>query len=537
MNTSKRFALTFIFLLACFAASSQDAVSKAIASANTHLLVREYDKAYPYTTFLIRFFSGKEMSLEALDTCERVIAAYSYDLREKGKIEELATLEKAIAAAPASVRAKASENIAWAKKAIEEKKAAEQKNLEEQRRIEAEQRRLAEIDEAIRLEKQKEAENEARREKERLAFEQRETELRREQETLAEKQRTQLDSIIQQNRQLEERKEQERVRERLESQNLQVELERQRLDAEKHYREELSRIMEMNKQSGEDAFRTVSRTSMAMIVGLGIVGLIVLIGVVIVVLLYLRQQAIQQQQFQNTIAVMTSLRNAQADMSAIALPFMSQQLQALPGGQTLMIEQKKGAPNESSVMNTPEELKALHAKCDAYADQIDEVTNRKNASRRVAELVYKISKSMGYSEHDALLYYLVGLIYDIGFLNIDPVILRSEHITEEQFNVIKTHATIGTNMVFFIDEKNRSLFKDGVSKHHENLDGSGYPSGLKGDEIPFIARVLRVAETYIALVSSRDYKSIKDRDSALRELYEQKNQYDEDIVKTLDGIV
>jgi len=238
---------------------------------------------------------------------------------------------------------------------------------------------------------------------------------------------------------------------------------------------------------------------------------------------------------------MTNLRNAQ-DLSSMALPFASQGMQALPGASTgasaRMIEQKPGRDASSpSDGNSPEEIKALYEKCLTYAEQIDVATNRKNASKRVAELVYKISKSLGYSEQDCLLFYTVGLVYDIGFLNIDPVILRSEHINEEQFATIKTHTTIGTNMVFFIEEKNRSLFKDGVSMHHENLDGTGYPNGLKDGDIPYIARVLRIAETYTALVSSRNYKDIKDRDSAIRELYEHANHYDAEIVKILDNIV
>jgi len=91
--------------------------------------------------------------------------------------------------------------------------------------------------------------------------------------------------------------------------------------------------------------------------------------------------------------------------------------------------------------------------------------------------------------------------------------------------------------VFFVEERYRDLFKDGVSKHHENLDGTGYPFALKGDAIPYIARALRVAESYIALISSREYRQIRDRDAAITELKAHPNQYDQDIVAAIDAIV
>jgi len=535
MTINKKNLLLIIMLSLATLVSAQDAVSKAISSAKSHLVIQEYDKAYLYVGFLLRYFAGKEMPLEALDTSERVIEAYARQLEEKDQLDEIIALEKNLTTAPLSVSSKADPFIRNAKQVLEDRRLAKQREEEERKFIEAEQKRLAEIDKALQLEREKEKEQEEARKKDRAEFEQREAELRKERLSLAEQQRNQLDAIMQANRQAEAEKETLRVKERLESQNLQIALERQRLEAEQSFRTELSRIMEMNKETNESAVQAVSRTGFAIMIILSVVALIVLAAVVIIVLLHLKQQAVQQQQFQNTMSMMTNLRNTEANLSSIALPFMAQQMQALTDSRVQLIEDK-GSTN-SAILNTPEELKELHEKCVVYSSQIDEVTNRKNASKRVAELAYKISKAQGYSEHDALLFYLVGLIYDIGFLNIDPVVLRSEHISEEQFSVIKTHTTIGTTMVFFIDSKNRQLFKDGVSKHHENLDGTGYPEGLKGEEIPYIARLLRVVETYIALVSSRDYKSIKDRDSAIRELYNHKEHYDEKIVMILDEIV
>ncbi|HNY21683.1 MAG TPA: HD domain-containing phosphohydrolase [Treponemataceae bacterium] len=531
MNIVKKFlASAFLIVLACSASWGQDAVAKAVTAANNHVLVREYDKAYSYAAFLVRYYAGKEMPAEALDACERAVSGWADELRQKEDSERILALEQGLSAAPQSVKAKAADAISWAKRADEQKKLAE-----------AERERQDEIQKSIELERKKEAERELARQRERKEFEEKEATLRAERERMAADQQKEIDKIISENRSLEERREKLRADERIASQNLQVELETQRMESDKKFRDEMTRMIELSNKSGEQAFRAVAQTSASVIVGLAILAFVVLAGVVIVVMMSLRQQAIQHEQFQSTIAAMTNLRNAQ-DLSLMALPFASQGMQALPGTSAgagaRMLEQKTGKDASSPPDgNSPEEIKALYEKCLTYAEQIDVATNRKNASKRVAELVYKISKSLGYSEQDSLLFYTVGLVYDIGFLNIDPVILRSEHISEEQFATIKTHTTIGTNMVFFIDEKNRNLFKDGVSMHHENLDGTGYPKGLKDAVIPYIARVLRIAETYTALVSSRNYKDIKDRDSAIRELYEHANHYDAEIVKILDNIV
>ena len=68
----------------------------------------------------------------------------------------------------------------------------------------------------------------------------------------------------------------------------------------------------------------------------------------------------------------------------------------------------------------------------------------------------------------------------------------------------KTHTKIGLNLIHFIDQDLRQVFIDGISKHHENLDGSGYPDGLTESEIPYVARVIRVVETFISLTTKRN---------------------------------
>jgi HD-GYP domain-containing protein (c-di-GMP phosphodiesterase class II) len=74
-------------------------------------------------------------------------------------------------------------------------------------------------------------------------------------------------------------------------------------------------------------------------------------------------------------------------------------------------------------------------------------------------------------------------------------------------------------------------------KHHENIDGTGYPHGLKGDEIPQIARLIRVAESYVSLSSRRSYRGAMDKESAIDALKQQEGMYDPEVLQALDKIV
>jgi HD-GYP domain-containing protein (c-di-GMP phosphodiesterase class II) len=87
----------------------------------------------------------------------------------------------------------------------------------------------------------------------------------------------------------------------------------------------------------------------------------------------------------------------------------------------------------------------------------------------------------------------------------------------------------------FVPRKYWQIFKEAALYHHENTDGSGY-KGLMGPDIPQIARLIHVAESYISLISRRNYKQIMDKETAIQELESKPNLYDVDVVKVLDSI-
>jgi len=128
-------------------------------------------------------------------------------------------------------------------------------------------------------------------------------------------------------------------------------------------------------------------------------------------------------------------------------------------------------------------------------------------------------------------------VYDIGFLEIDEALLQADNLTDAQKYEIRNHVKQGLAQLSFVPEKYMAVFADGVLMHHENMDGSGYPEGLEGSRIPFIARLIHVAESFNALISKRNYRDIFDKETALNELRKKDGMYDPDVLNVLEHII
>ncbi|MBO7582367.1 MAG: hypothetical protein J6T20_01085 [Treponema sp.] len=194
-------------------------------------------------------------------------------------------------------------------------------------------------------------------------------------------------------------------------------------------------------------------------------------------------------------------------------------------------------PDVTFTPEDEEELKQLAVKCEEIGTKIDQITNRKNNSKNVSELVYKLSMQLGLSQGNSMLNFCAAMIYDAGFLGVDPAIWETETLTDEQKEEMHNHVNIAEKYLDFVPKKYWEVFDDASKKHHENMDGSGYPNGLKGDEIPQIARLIRVAETYVSMSSRRNYRQAMDKETAIEKLREQPGFYDSAVVDTLDQIV
>ena len=127
-------------------------------------------------------------------------------------------------------------------------------------------------------------------------------------------------------------------------------------------------------------------------------------------------------------------------------------------------------------------------------------------SERVGRFAKRIGMQLGMGVEDVEQLYLTGLLHDIGKIGIpDRVLLKSGSLTDEEFGLIKQHPEIGHRILEPISELAYAL--PGVLHHHERIDGRGYPHGLSGEEIPFSARILAVADAFDAMTSTRTYRA------------------------------
>ncbi|MBR3514793.1 MAG: HD domain-containing protein [Lachnospiraceae bacterium] len=126
-------------------------------------------------------------------------------------------------------------------------------------------------------------------------------------------------------------------------------------------------------------------------------------------------------------------------------------------------------------------------------------------SARVAEYAEKIAKLAGKNEQECDEIYYAGLLHDVGKIGIaDTIINKEGRLTEEEYAQIKRHPVIGKQILSSISES--PYLSVGANYHHERYDGRGYPEGLKGDDIPEIARIIAVADAYDAMTSKRSYR-------------------------------
>ena len=154
-----------------------------------------------------------------------------------------------------------------------------------------------------------------------------------------------------------------------------------------------------------------------------------------------------------------------------------------------------------------EDTKRLFAQtAEALASAIDaKDPYTKGHSSRVAEYSRKIAELAGKDEQDCNEIYYAALLHDVGKIGISRSILnKTGRLTDEEYQVIKEHPNIGAQILSSISES--PYLSIGAKSHHERYDGKGYPEGLKGEDIPEIARIIAVADAYDAMTSSRSYR-------------------------------
>jgi len=127
--------------------------------------------------------------------------------------------------------------------------------------------------------------------------------------------------------------------------------------------------------------------------------------------------------------------------------------------------------------------------------------------RRVGRLAARLAEALALPPHEAALLGAAAMLHDVGKVAIpDSILLKPAKLTPEEFDVLKTHAAVGAEILAGSSVEVLDLAAEVALSHHENWDGSGYPRSLRGAEIPVCARIVTVADVFDALTHHRPYR-------------------------------
>lgn len=193
-----------------------------------------------------------------------------------------------------------------------------------------------------------------------------------------------------------------------------------------------------------------------------------------------------------------------------------------------------------------EQLRAANAELRAAYDETIEGWSRaldlrdretEGHSRRVTELTVRIAARMGFSEEELVHIRRGALLHDIGKMGIpDAILLKPGPLDEQEWAIMRTHPTLAVEFLRPITFLAPAL--DIPWCHHEKWDGTGYPRGLRGEEIPLAARIFAVVDVYDALTSDRPYRAAWPHERALAYIREQAGRhFDPRVVEVFEQVI
>ncbi|UOQ86448.1 HD-GYP domain-containing protein [Gracilibacillus salinarum] len=158
-------------------------------------------------------------------------------------------------------------------------------------------------------------------------------------------------------------------------------------------------------------------------------------------------------------------------------------------------------------------------------------------SERVAEYAYILVKAIKTNNNTELKhFYFACLLHDIGKIHIpDSILTKPDRLTKQEYDVIKEHPTVGAEAVKKVEGIGEYI--EVIEQHHERWDGNGYPFGLKGENIDFLARVTSIADAFDAMTSSRSYRAAMPLEKAYQNIVEGSGtQFDPDLVEVFKRV-
>lgn len=155
-------------------------------------------------------------------------------------------------------------------------------------------------------------------------------------------------------------------------------------------------------------------------------------------------------------------------------------------------------------------------------------------SKRITHYSMLIAKKLNLSSFDISKIELAGMLHDIGMIGVsDDILYKIEELTQEEYDEIKKH--ISYSVKILEDIKQLKDVVEIIKYHHEKYDGTGYPNGTKGDEIPLGARIIAITDAFDSIISDRRYRESVDKHDALNKIKEGSGtQFDPIIVKAFE---
>ena len=169
------------------------------------------------------------------------------------------------------------------------------------------------------------------------------------------------------------------------------------------------------------------------------------------------------------------------------------------------------------------------------AEARDDVTGEH--CQRIQQLTYLISRELGLTKKDAEAYGFFSMMHDVGKIHIpDHILNKKGPLTQDERRIMQGHTVAGEKILG--QSSYYEIARQIARSHHEWMDGSGYPDGLAGTQIPLSAKIVAIADVFDALITPRPYKKAWPIKQALEEIRQLTNrQFDRQIVNAFEHVV
>lgn len=190
--------------------------------------------------------------------------------------------------------------------------------------------------------------------------------------------------------------------------------------------------------------------------------------------------------------------------------------------QKTLFRPEKSKKQTYSKQNTPNRL----------FERLEDLLFHDYHSRNVAYYCYEMGRELGFQSSECVSLFMGGMLHDIGKGTIpDSILFKPSKLTDEEYELVKQHSEVGYKILKNMLNMDNEIVLSMTLHHHERYDGFGYPHQLKGEAIPFVARIAAVADSFDAMTSNRPYRPKRKTQEAIIELRKQKGkQFDPMIV-------